>query len=492
MDFEFQNGTGPLDARSPFAQLSKNAQRLPQGINSPSKKRPYSAFDSPTKPRTMGSQQSSPQKPLPAPPSWSNNLFSTPRKPRDDYEDSSAGETPRSPEQNNDSDATPDTMSPRRSGSRSDDMNAYAVAGAERERASPVKERPTTSRRESLFGTITTKMKKMYSPGEDTTISVNSDTDTDCETAGRRELSRPEHLGGIEKRASKRRRRDVDRRVARQRRHSVSDSGEDNDQPPTSPRKTSGHQPGMDENKPHWMSNVFTFIAQHPTVPHILSFYAQLAFNVFLLGAMGYLIYCFWSAVAGDVDERSWEVSTEIMAEMATCAKEYTKNRCSDEQSRVPAMDTVCANWYMCMNRDPKKVGRAKVSARTFAEIFNSFVEEISYKAMFFTVVLVFGCFAISNLVSKVGGQSDETHADTAQAFGFFRNKTQEYQPAYGYGYAAPPPPTPQRTFSGQDGGFYAGTPWHQQQGVGFEPQPSGGYGQIDGRNSPVKRLTYN
>lgn len=27
MDFEYQNKTGPLDARSPFAQLSQNAQR---------------------------------------------------------------------------------------------------------------------------------------------------------------------------------------------------------------------------------------------------------------------------------------------------------------------------------------------------------------------------------------------------------------------------------------------------------------------------------
>lgn len=30
MDFEYQNGTGPMDGRSPFAQLSQNAQRYPQ------------------------------------------------------------------------------------------------------------------------------------------------------------------------------------------------------------------------------------------------------------------------------------------------------------------------------------------------------------------------------------------------------------------------------------------------------------------------------
>jgi len=34
------------------------------------------------------------------------------------------------------------------------------------------------------------------------------------------------------------------------------------------------------------------------------------------------------------------------------------------------------------MSRDPREVARARVSAETFAEILNSFVEPISYKAM--------------------------------------------------------------------------------------------------------------
>ncbi len=65
-------------------------------------------------------------------------------------------------------------------------------------------------------------------------------------------------------------------------------------------------------------------------------------------------------------------------------------------------METVCENWRGCMERDPLKVGRAKVSARTFAEVFNSFMEPISYKAMGFTFLMVFGCFGISNLALYV------------------------------------------------------------------------------------------
>ena len=372
-----------------------------------------------------------------------------------DIDDSSAGETPRSPEQRDDSDATPEMT--KRKNAFPKLSTASVSAAPVMQKTSPVKEeepeKPSVARRESWVMRV---KNKLYSPG-------------------RGEVPRADHSNAMEKRVEKRRKREVDRRVARRRRHSMSDSGDDSEHPAaSSPRKTSNQhsQQGPDmQNKPHWLASLFTFIAQHPTVPHILSFYAQLLFNLFLLGGCAYLFYCFWSAVQGDVDKKSHEAMADIMAEMAACAEQYTANKC-DRTTRVPAMETVCENWSKCMNRDPARVGRAKVSAHTFAEIFNSFVEPISYKAMIFTLIMVFGCFAISNF-----------------AFGFFRNKTSDagyqsyYQPA--------PPPTPQRTFSGQDGNGFYGTPWHQPT-VGFEPQPSGGYGQIEGRGSPVRRIAYN
>ncbi|KAK5135238.1 hypothetical protein LTR08_005488 [Meristemomyces frigidus] len=448
MDFEYENKTGPIDARSPFAMLATQ-QRLPPST----KKRSYNVFDSPTKSSTA---QTSPNKPLPAVPlPVFNSLFRTPRKLQNDFDDSSAGETPRSPEQNNDSDATPDKANMRSDISAIDAASSHTLPGAQR--MSPTKEKPTIPRRVSWIGKI---KNKMTSPG-------------------RGEVSRSDHSGAVEKRIEKRRnKRDIDRKVSRRRRRSVSDSGDDSERPRTSPRKTSSQQSQVfieQEKKPFWLSSLFTFIAQHPTVPHILSWYAQLAFNMFLLCGCAYLFYCFWSAVQGDVDKKSHEAMADIMAEMAVCAEHYTQNRC-ERTTRVPAMETVCENWSKCMNRDPARVGRAKVSAHTFAEIFNSFVEPISYKAMAFSFILIFGCFGISNF-----------------AFGFFRktegNVPQQFQAYY---QQQPPPPTPQRTFSGQDG-FYAGTPaWHPQQApMGLEPQPSGGYGQIDGRTSPVRRLQY-
>ena len=69
------------------------------------------------------------------------------------------------------------------------------------------------------------------------------------------------------------------------------------------------------------------------------------------------------------------------LAEMAVCAKDYQENNC-DSERRAPALESICNNWERCMTRDPASVGRARVSAHTFAEIFNSFIEPISIKAM--------------------------------------------------------------------------------------------------------------
>lgn len=127
--------------------------------------------------------------------------------------------------------------------------------------------------------------------------------------------------------------------------------------------------------------SIFAWLESHPHLPHVLSFYAQLLLNFFLVFFVIYVIYSFWSTVRSDVDKQSEVVAAETLAEMAACAQQFVANRCEREH-RVPAMESVCDNWERCMNKDPNAVGRARVSAHTFAEIFNSFVEPISYKAM--------------------------------------------------------------------------------------------------------------
>lgn len=132
---------------------------------------------------------------------------------------------------------------------------------------------------------------------------------------------------------------------------------------------------------PGMIASLFNFIEKHPTIPHILSFYAQLLLNVFLVGSVIYLLYSFWATIRADVDKKSEEAVVGIMAEMAACAQSYQENRC-DRDTRAPALESLCNNWEKCMKKDPHAVGRARVSAHTFAEIFNGFIEPISWKAM--------------------------------------------------------------------------------------------------------------
>ena len=129
------------------------------------------------------------------------------------------------------------------------------------------------------------------------------------------------------------------------------------------------------------MAGLFTFIESFPNAPSLLAKYLQLFFNSAIILGCLYAIYSFWTTIQADVNRASEDAAAETLAEMAACAKSYVDNRCAAD-SRLPALESVCSNWELCMNRDPNSVKRAKLSAHTFAEILNSFVEPISLKTM--------------------------------------------------------------------------------------------------------------
>lgn len=125
------------------------------------------------------------------------------------------------------------------------------------------------------------------------------------------------------------------------------------------------------------------WVATHRELPLIASYYLQFFFNLSLLLLLLYALFCFYLTIRRDVDQKVEEYSEAILAEMSLCSRNYIENRCSPDM-RVPAMEIRCNAWEKCMNRDPSQVGRARVSAETFAEIINSFIEPISYKTMVF------------------------------------------------------------------------------------------------------------
>ncbi|KAF2843319.1 hypothetical protein M501DRAFT_994215 [Patellaria atrata CBS 101060] len=449
MDFEYDSKTGPINSASPFVNIPQQQSFKDAG----NKKRTHSIFDSPSKPAVPSLREPASQKhffsqatskPLPFPPdsAYKNNAaFTTPRSTKVDLDFSSGVDTPNTPDATVDSDATPDTM-----GLKTRKWRMFGFSG------SPKTESSTSP-----------KKTKKIEPVSGSGIKEKPRREYYSTKAEQRIVKRRNHAH-VESRSRKKQ-----QQALAQLGSEISDSehedtlnskrkGDKNDKPlPARPLSNS-------------VGSLFSFLESHPNLPHILSFYAQLLLNVFLVFFFMYIVYSFWATIRSDVDKKADEAAAEIMAEIAICAQHWNINGC-ESKTRAPALDNACNGWKQCLQRDPHSVGRARVSAHTFAEIFNSFIEPISYKAMIFSLIMVFGCVAISNF-----------------AFSFFRNKAMEamYNSQYMH---HPPPPTPQRYPSGGMMGDQFYTPHHAryQDFGGLEPAPSGALDQ----GSPVKKLEF-
>ncbi|CBQ71659.1 conserved hypothetical protein [Sporisorium reilianum SRZ2] len=128
----------------------------------------------------------------------------------------------------------------------------------------------------------------------------------------------------------------------------------------------------------------------HMDKPELLLGYAQLIFNASILSTFLYLLYHVVRTVQKDVAEKVRAYEMDTLSEITACASAYTANRCGTDL-QAPALASACKNWERCSARDPAVVGTARVTAETFAEILNSFVDSVSWKTMFFTLI----CFSI-------------------------------------------------------------------------------------------------
>lgn len=81
------------------------------------------------------------------------------------------------------------------------------------------------------------------------------------------------------------------------------------------------------------------------------------------------------------------DLHPDVVQEIKACSVLYKNNFC--EGNIVPHMFQPCGEWETCMNRDPSKIGRARIGAQLLAEIVNAFVENISWKT-FVSTLLIF------------------------------------------------------------------------------------------------------
>lgn len=364
MDFEYDNRVGPVDSQSPFIahaakkrkidsfasshpqseeQVQKLNQGPPFGHNAAGT---HSVFDSPSK-----STFATPNHPKLSDPNGQRFLFSQtaqkalPQTPQNknvwdlrtpqSIADSSGGETPNTPAQDSDV-ATPDTQL------------ALTMGGLTHgDRKSP-------SKRSSFLKSLPWNK----SPSKE--------------------------KSSREKPYSKK----VENRVLKRRAHKSRTRHSEYDSETESPAKDRNIQQaapaiGFAAKIP----GVLAWVEAHPNLPNVLSYYMQFMVNATLGLFFLWIVYVVYSAVMADIDNEASNKVRDIMHEIAVCASEYERNGC--EPKPVPAVESLCQNWKRCKERDAYKVARASVGARTFAMIFNSFVEEFSYKSMVFSLLLL-------------------------------------------------------------------------------------------------------
>ncbi|KAJ4350290.1 uncharacterized protein N0V89_008911 [Didymosphaeria variabile] len=410
MDFEYDNRVGPVDSQSPFIshaakkrkidsfasshpQSEEQVQKLNDG---PPFGHPdagtHSVFDSPSK-----STFATPNHPKLSDPNGQRFLFSQttqkalPQTPQNknvwdlrtpqSIVDSSGGETPNydTPAQDSDA-ATPETQ-----------QLALTMGGlthGERERKSP-------SKRSSFFKSLPWNK----SPSKE-------------KSSREKPYSKKAENRVLKRRAHKSRTR-----------HSEYDSDAES---PTKDQNIQQAAPAIGFAAK--IPGVLAWVEAHPNLPNVLSYYMQFIVNAVLGLFFLWIVYVVYSAVMADIDNEASNKVRDIMHEIAVCASEYERNGC--EPKPVPAVESLCQNWKRCKERDAYKVARASVGARTFAMIFNSFVEEFSYKSMVFTLLLLSLYWKRDKIGAAVADQADQLqHVATMSAQGQYQVPEPVHQP---------------------------------------------------------------
>lgn len=380
MDWQYQQGHGPADPSSPFHKFAmandkKRKRTDPKSIFSQSltpTEGSHTAFSSPGKDRFPSLREPNGQpyffntQSTNAPTSpYRNPSFTTPRKDFDIDFSSGPESSPRPQAEEETPDGKPLP-------------------------AIPLDLKPKSSKRNSLFNFY-----GKWAP-----------------SSGKGDVKKPASDAIAKRIYKKRRQGDLQKQLIRARMESeASSEGEEEEVRTTKRSRKQNKALPPPPQEVGWMTGLFTFIHTYPDAPSIMAKYLQVFFNAAILAGCLFMFWSFYATIRSDVDKASEDALQEILAEITACTKHFIDNGCGSA-NRMPALQGPCSNWELCMNRDPNSVKRARLSAHTFAEIFNSFVEPISLKTMLFTTLVVGLALLINNATFTLYRRSQEHHGD--------------------------------------------------------------------------------
>ncbi|EJT79915.1 hypothetical protein GGTG_04997 [Gaeumannomyces tritici R3-111a-1] len=389
MDFEYNDGRGPVNASSPFLQ-GLRGQRLqtfgtPSRISGPSN--PFAKPDDVAMAASPSKSQPPPPSSMfrpnlqnrPQAPAFRNPAFITPQRRFDEpAAEMSGAET--SPALTDASDAPTETPEP----DSRDDFRNMTI---------------TPATRRNIFGGAASPSKSVHA-------------------SGRGELPRARDARPRDK-IRKRKRQFGDRDVGSVRprlNHESDESDSDWEGQEGDGRGKAGSGRRGRRGGSGWFSSFLTAIHDHPNAPVIMSWWIQCGVNLFF-ALMGVALFAaMGSMIVSDFRYAAGEARSRLLAEMEACTHEYTKNRCAPKADRLPALAIVCDEWESCMNQDPEKIKSLAISSKHMAVTINEFFNVLSFKAWGFILSLVIVFLLANNLGFSKFRQSMSTDEGGASA----------------------------------------------------------------------------
>ncbi|KAF9583007.1 hypothetical protein BGW38_010434 [Lunasporangiospora selenospora] len=134
--------------------------------------------------------------------------------------------------------------------------------------------------------------------------------------------------------------------------------------------------------------------SENVDLPYIVSGYVQVALNATFICMILYIIFNFATTIQSDVNHRVESYRRQEMERIQQCRVDYNTNLCVRD---LPALRDFCMKIKSCMEEPEPWIARTSVAAETFANIVNAFVNTMSYKALSFFVVLIFGAWLLLN-----------------------------------------------------------------------------------------------
>ncbi|TFK19900.1 nuclear membrane protein [Coprinopsis marcescibilis] len=253
------------------------------------------------------------------------------------------------------------------------------------------------------------------------------------------ESARPVASGGL-RRIYNQRKRTQTRSRARHRSDDHDDSGSGSESEEETEKRVGLRRQATSN---HYTLNMAPPTPPRSEMPYVLLGYTQFFFNLSLILVFLYILIQSILTIQKDVEKRISEYTQDIVQEIALCAAQFRDNYC-DSPRLAPALAQPCANWETCMNRDPTKIGRARVSAELIAEVINGFVEPISWKTLIFTLTsLAFLTVFINSLLSLYREKLQPNAATVQPASSFPLVPAASYPSMHPFGGFLSPAPTP-------------------------------------------------